>query len=277
MAMQLVTPEEALNLIPSLVKSKGGVRYIQHFGNDPDNFGAGFVRFHFIPVAKRAEYLARKMGLDPKLVAAAGAVHDWGKIWQPEPGHEVTGAFYVLLRGEELGIVKGGTKAERGEALRVIACMLARHGPPYYEVIPGNMHLHSEAIVQNGIIINDGKYAFARLEPQVEFLRRKLFKDGKVHSLEETLLVQTDEDRALVLGDLVPEIDMERGILIGMYDRFYKLDEPRGIIPRYTDPQNPAYSPIGARVAEIVAPIFMGIQRDVADRFELSVQDRLAA
>ncbi len=62
--------------------------------------------------------------LDLNVVEAAGGVHDIGKFQCTDAYHEIEGAYMVMTRGEEWGLVRGGTQAERRQALiRIASCL----------------------------------------------------------------------------------------------------------------------------------------------------------
>ena len=248
-----INEEKGLNLLLGLIeKQKGkGVNFIR---------SQKWASVHCVGTAKKGRDLAVRAGLNGGLQYAVGIFHDAGKLFEPDPFHEVVGAWYALTRGQEFGLVKGGKSAERVNALKRIAFCIIADGPVYEEWI-NNLYSASENSIGRGF---DGRDGINRIETRLGDLRILLSPDKNPLSLERLLLPITMEQKVALVADMA-DVDIEKRTVGGMKTRF---DD---ILQRYEDSSHADYNPVGAKSARMVMSRYYQVLEEVADATKLSV------
>jgi hypothetical protein len=252
--LKYIEEEEGLKLLLNLLETQSakGVNFIR---------SPKWASVHCVGTAKKGRDLALRAGLDGDLQYAVGIFHDAGKLFEPDPFHEIVGAWYALSRGEEFGLVTGGNDSERRTALKQIASCIIADGP-VYEEWTNNLYAGTPNRFSEG---HDGEFGIVRVENRLEELKTAL-SDGNSLSLERLLLPIKMEQKIALVADMA-DVDDEKGVVGGMKARF------NDILQRYEDPNHADYSPIGAKSARMVMSRYYQVLEEVADAARLRVFD----
>ena len=252
--LKYIGEEEGLKLLLNILETRG-------------NKGINFIRspkwasIHCVGTAAKGRDLALRAGLNGDLQYAVGIFHDAGKLFEPDPFHEVVGAWYALDKGEEFGLVQGGTEPERKKALREIASYIISDGPVYEEwtnqIYVGTPNRFNEG--------HDGEAGISRVADRVEELRITL-SNGSRLSLEKLLLPVTMEQKIALVADMA-DVDLQKGFVGGMKARF------KDILQRYEDPNHADYNPVDAKSARMVMSRYYQVLEEVADATKLEVNE----
>jgi hypothetical protein len=199
----------------------------------------GFTKHH-IDVGNTAFYAANKIlekhpslaaMINPELLRAEGYVHDFGKIFETDPLHEVPTACEILLNGDgNLGLVRGGSIGERKTLLRIMASCAMADSPLYEEL--GGADFPEACLYEDHI---------DRVRDRVEYLRKELSTTGKPLSMEELTLPLSLNQQIALFADLT----LVDGKIGRMQER---LDE---ITVRYNT-KGQYHNPTGAELAQTV-------------------------
>lgn len=185
MVLKYISEEKAIKLIKkmcSLEKSriKKYDSFLQHL------IDTGNIAF------KLANKIIEKypnLGINPEIVKVAGYMHDFSKIFEQPRYHEIGTAYIILTKGEEYGLVFGGTKEERKEALKEVARTILTDFSLYEEL--------------GGEKFPDVFYKedFKKFSERWDYLRKEL-GDGKKLSIEELTLPNNLNQKILSYADL---------------------------------------------------------------------------
>ena len=252
--LKYINEEEGLKLLLNLLETQSakGINFIR---------SSKWASVHCVGTATKGRDMALRAGLNGNLQYAVGIFHDAGKLFEPDPFHEVVGAWYALNRGEEFGLVAGGSDLERRTALKQIASCIIADGP-VYEEWTNNLYAGTPNRLSEG---HDGESGIVRVENRLEELKTNL-SDGNPLSLERLLFPVTIEQKIALVADMA-DVDTQRGAVGGMKARF------KDILERYENPEHPDYSPIGAKSARMVMARYYQILEEVADAVGLKVFD----
>jgi len=161
--------------------------------------------------------------IDPDIVRVEGYLHDSSKIYEGNPYHEIGTAYLILTRGEEIGLVRGGSKSGRQRALRIMASLPPSDHSLYEQL--------GEGKYPDGVLYPDH---IGKFKERIESLRGKLSKTDEPLTIEEVTLPLTLMQQIALYADLT-------NLQGDMVDVGPRLDE---IIRRYIDPNGQYYDPI---------------------------------
>ena len=251
--LEYIDEDEGLKLLLKLIESQSakGVNFIR---------GPKWASIHCVGTAKKGRDLAMRAKLNENIQYAIGIFHDAGKLFEPDPFHEVIGAWYAITHGEEFGLVRGSSAGGRkSELMHIASCIIA--DGPVYEEWTNNLYAGSKSRYDEGF---DGKEGIERIRERLEKLRILLSPDGTPLSLEKLLLPSKMQQKISLVADMA-DVNIEEGTIGGMKTRF------KDILQRYEDPNHKDYNPVGAQSARMVMPRYYQIFEEVAEETKLRV------
>ncbi|MFH1770105.1 MAG: hypothetical protein ABH828_00960 [archaeon] len=232
--INFMTEEAAKDLIVSEIKSnkeKGYIHGAETFTNHL--IDTGRIGYNITNVILE-KHPSLKDQINPDIIRVQGYVHDLTKIHEGTKYHEVGTAHLILTQGDtNLGLINGGTKAERRKVLREMASII----PPdlvLYEELGGNEY--PDKVVYHNIIDN--------FEDRIEILRRDLSTTGKPLTMEEFALPLSLNQQIALYADLTNV----NGEQVPIVERLNDLQA------RYRDENIPYNNPLFADIIEIAKP-----------------------
>jgi len=228
MGLIYITERRARELVESEVKvnDKGFIRNAEGFAN------------HCISTGSIAENTAKELlrysimfkeQIDPDIARIAGYMHDLGKIYEGDIFHEIPTAEKILNEGENFGLVTG-SRTERSEALKKIACLIPPDGI-LYEQLGGEGFPHQSPYRPEIV----GKFI-----DRISDLRKRLSSTKKPLSMREFALPLNWMKKIAIFSDFA-NLSGEK---VSIEDR---IDE---CIERYSDPQGGYYDHHVATILE---------------------------
>ncbi|MDD5193914.1 MAG: hypothetical protein PHF67_05005 [Candidatus Nanoarchaeia archaeon] len=159
--------------------------------------------------------------INPDWLRVEGYFHDFGKIKEGGNYHEVSTAHTLLTSGEEMGLVTGGSHAERIQALKGIALIV----PPDFALFEalGEYDYPEGAVYPDDI----GKF-----KDRVEQLRRDLSYNGNPLTIEEFALPFKLDQQIGLYADLTNV----NGKRVSVSERVAEIAERYGSPGKFYDP-----------------------------------------
>lgn len=174
--------------------------YVKHECSKPTSkYGLDAYNFHFVPMARFAEALAKKLGGDREVILLAAWLHDIGSIIHGRADHHLTGAKIAEAKlrqyhypPEKIALVK--------------KCILNHRGSKQRERISLEEKIVAEADVLSAFDNISGQFAAALIAEKKDqrearqAVRQKLKNKWKqIHSPDSRRLVKPKYEAAMLL------------------------------------------------------------------------------
>ena len=210
---------------------------------------------HLINVGRNCDEIAKKIlkrhptlheEINPDIVRISGYLHDFGKFNIGDPYHEIESATIILKNGEELGLVTGGNKNKRRNALvQIASCLPSDYA--LYEELGGDFP-------ENPLYPN---FITESLKENIEFLKTNLSLNNNSLSILELTTPNTFEKQILLYGDMT---DMGSEMKVTVKDRLDELISRYSLLAKDTTiGGDPHYFSKLAGLTKQIAPRILGI------------------